>query len=119
MSKHQYQQQAEDPSHSGWTYGLVLTATLVLLFTLYYSQFTINRVNTVHLPMSNAMSVIKLEITTAHLWFEEILAGDRNESLDLVWQRIDRVDQLVGTLLDGGGIDHEKFISRNLPAAQP
>lgn len=49
-----------------------------------------------------AAEEIKLEATTAHLWFEEIMSGDRTESIDGVWKNIDNADWYAKTMLYGG-----------------
>ncbi|MCU7835503.1 MAG: EAL domain-containing protein [gamma proteobacterium symbiont of Taylorina sp.] len=49
-----------------------------------------------------AAEEIKIEGTTAHLWFEEIMSGDSTESIDGVWKDIDDADWYAKAMLDGG-----------------
>jgi hypothetical protein len=43
-------------------------------------------------PLVDAAMEIKLEATTAHLWFEEILSGDRQEDVKGVWRHLDQAN---------------------------
>jgi len=45
---------------------------------------------------------IKLEATTGHLWFEEIMGGDTTESIEGVWRNIEQADWYAKTMLEGG-----------------
>jgi len=37
-------------------------------------------------PLVDASMEIKLEATTAHLWFEEVISGDRTVDINEVWR---------------------------------
>jgi len=45
---------------------------------------------------------IKLEATSAHLWFEEIVSGDRSEDIDQVYQHLDQAQWYATAMLEGG-----------------
>jgi len=55
-----------------------------------------------HLPRADACMELRLDLTTAHLWLEEILSGDRHEEIETVWMRLDRADARARSMLDGG-----------------
>ncbi len=76
--------------------GCIIVALLGT--TLFYG----NRMTAGYAPLVDAAMRIKLEATTAHLWFEEILSGDSYESMDDVWLHIDAADWYANAMLDGG-----------------
>lgn len=45
---------------------------------------------------------IKLGLTTGHLWFEEIISGDRHEKMEDVWKHLDQADWYAEAMLNGG-----------------
>ena len=82
---------------------LTLAAAMVLLIgTMAYVWQMGDRIGHTHPQQIDAAMLLKLETTTAHLWFEEILAGDRHESLDSVWQHFDEADWHLRAMLEGG-----------------
>ena len=53
-------------------------------------------------PLTDAAMEIKLSATTAHLLFEEIMAGDEGESIDEVWSLIEESRWFAMAILEGG-----------------
>lgn len=53
-------------------------------------------------PHSEAALEIKLAGTEAHLVFEEIMAGDQTESIEQVWQLIERAKWHADAIINGG-----------------
>lgn len=76
--------------------GCIITALLGT--TLFYG----NRMTATYASLADAAMEIKLEATSAHLWFEEILGGDHNESMDDVWRHIDAANWYATAMLEGG-----------------
>ena len=64
-----------------------------------------NKLSSKHAPLINAVMQIKLEATTGHLWFEEIMSGDTAESIEGVWRNIEQADWYAKAMLDGGSND--------------
>ncbi len=82
---------------------LALAVAIVLLIgTMAYVWQVGDQIGQTHPQQIDAVMLLKLEMTTAHLWFEEILAGDRHESIDSVWQHLDEADWYAGAMLEGG-----------------
>ncbi|WED20843.1 EAL domain-containing protein [Vibrio sp. JC009] len=52
---------------------------------------------------------IKVDTSTAHLWFEEILSGDTSENIADVWNYLDRAQSHADALLTGGEVDGSSF----------
>ncbi len=95
---------------------LTLGVAMVLLIgTMGYVWEAGDRIGHTHPQQIDAVMLIKLEMTTAHLWFEEILAGDRHDSIGSVWQHLDRADWYVRAILEGGQNSEWTFV----PASDP
>ena len=74
---------------------------LVLASVLTYLFIGATDIAQRYAPLVDAAMEIKLEATTAHLWLEEILSGDRQEHINEVWQGLERADWYAGAMLDG------------------
>ena len=91
-------------------YLLICIVGLMITGILGYGFFKGNRMNEVYAPLIDAAMEIKLEATTAHLWFEEIINGDRYEDISAVWKHQDRAEWYVQTMLEGGKNPEGTFI---------
>jgi C4-dicarboxylate-specific signal transduction histidine kinase len=58
---------------------------------------------------------IQLAGTTAHLWFEEILSGDRHERMADVWRLLDVADTNAQAILTGADIGDRRLARVNDP----
>jgi PAS domain S-box-containing protein len=74
----------------------LIVGTIIYLFSLSES------IGLKHTPQIDASCKIWHEATIAHLWFEEILAGDRSETLENVLKHIDKAQWYARALLEGG-----------------
>jgi len=93
-----------------------LTAISFLVTSLFLSMmafmlYTGNRIITTYEPLMEASMELKFEATQAHLWFEEIVSGDRNENIDTVWKHLDRADWYAEAMLEGGINDKYVFLA--------
>lgn len=84
------------------TYLLVLIIGIFMISILGYGFYTGNRMHKVYAPLIDAAMVIKLEATLAHLWFEEIISGDRHEDIKGVWEHQDQAEWYAKAMLEGG-----------------
>ncbi len=57
---------------------------------------------TVYAPLINADTEIKLNVSVAHMWVEEILSGSATKEPEVVWEALDRADKNARAMLDGG-----------------
>ncbi len=87
----------------GWVYLLIVFVSAVILGSMGYIYYVGNSMVAGHAPLIDAAMEIKLEATTAHLWFEEIMSGDRHENIESVLVHIDRAEQYARAMLEGGG----------------
>lgn len=97
---------------------LVITSiisAMIFLLAMAFLFYQSNRMTTHHVPQMHAAMNIKLEATTAHLWFEEIVSGDRNESIDSVWRHIDHADWYAQALLRGDSMNGQNYLPLNDP----
>ncbi len=66
-------------------------------------------------PLGDAAMEIKLTATTAHLLFEEILAGDTSEDINQVWKLLDETLWYCDAILKGGQNDEGIFVATKNP----
>ena len=66
-------------------------------------------------PLGDAAMEIKLSATTAHLLFEEIMAGDETENVEEVWQLLDETNWYANAILKGDENDEGTFIATKDP----
>ena len=60
-------------------------------------------------PLAEASIEIRLTATTAHLVFEEIMAGDESENIQQVWDLFDETLWYANAILNGGTNDEGTF----------
>ncbi len=59
------------------------------------------------LPLTKIAQSIQLDVTHAHLLFEEIMAGDDGESIDEVWMLLERAKASASRLIPDAGPNDE------------
>ncbi len=96
-------------------YLLVTCAALLVVGIISFSIKTSDRMTKVYTPSIEAMMIIKLEVTTAHLWLEEILSGDDSQEFIDFKQHLDRAKLHIQFLVDGGNSEEWKFIPIDNP----
>jgi PAS domain S-box-containing protein len=89
---------------------LIGIVALLVAGTLTYSAYAGNRMTAVYAPLSGAAKEIISETTTAHLWFEEIVSGDRSADLEEVWSHLEEAVWLAQAMLEGGIRPQETII---------
>ena len=103
---------ADKPTPIPWRmYLLVLIMGLFMISILGYGFYTGNRMNKVYVPLVDATMEIKLEATLAHLWFEEIISGDRHEDIKVLWEHQDQAEWYAKAMLEGGRNPEGIFIA--------
>ena len=91
------------PSATRLIYLLIGIAGLIINGISVYSFYIGVRASKIYTQLVDAAIKIKLKTTTSHLWFEEIISGDTNESLEeAVLKRLDQADWYAGAMLEGG-----------------
>ena len=74
----------------------------IIVFILLYSYNKGRKLTTKYARLVDATMEIKYEATLAHLWFEEILSGDKSESIETVWKHLNMADWYANAMLSGG-----------------
>jgi hypothetical protein len=94
---------------------VIISISLVMIGVVAYSFQLGYKMSVKFSPLVDATMEIKLETTTAHLWFEEIISGDRNEKIEDVIKHIDNALWYATAMLEGGENPEGFFV----PLANP
>jgi len=91
-------------------YVISATAALIVLGLIYYVFHISNQLNKTHSPWLRAVTELELEVTKAHLRFEEIMSGDTHEDVKTVWKHLRQADRFAGVMLERGGNGQNTFV---------
>ncbi len=69
-------------------------------------------------PLGDAAMEIKLSATEAHLIFEEIMAGDEGEDIQVVWDLLEETRFFANAILKGGENDEGRFYASDDPVVR-
>ncbi len=83
-------------------YFLIGSIGLIVVTMIGMSFHTGIRMNATYAPLIHASMKIKQDAALAHLWFEEIITGDRKEDIQVVWENLDQTDWHAQAMLEGG-----------------
>jgi two-component system sensor histidine kinase/response regulator len=78
-------------------FAIGLLMGLLTWGSIHYGDRMVQR----HQPRMQAAMAIKFQVAMAHLWFEEILSGDRSQSMAVVRGHLARADAHAEALLEG------------------
>ena len=94
-------------SHNSFLSVTVIGITLLLILLSVVSINYTNRMVSEYSTLVETSIEVKQELSVAHLWFEEIISGDSNETIEEVWSHLDKSDRHALDLLKGeyGPID--------------
>ncbi|MBF0431717.1 MAG: methyl-accepting chemotaxis protein [Fibrobacteria bacterium] len=99
-----------------------LFVTASLLVTGFISVVQINKLyyaaevlGIKHAPLVDACNEVKNNATIAHLFFEEIIAGDEDEDIQEVWAFLDQAKWYANAILHGGKNENEEFYKSTDP----
>lgn len=79
----------------------LILATLFTLGALWHSYRVGINFGKIHSRQIDAVMQIEFELSNGHLWFEEVLSGDRNEPIDKTWKHYDTANWFVHALISG------------------
>jgi methyl-accepting chemotaxis protein len=69
-------------------------------------------------PLGDAAMEIKLSATEAHLIFEEIMAGDAGEDIQVVWDHLEQARFYANAILSGGENAEGRFFASDDPVVR-
>ena len=92
-----------------YIHSLLIATTAFVFISMGYLFYLGYRLSVEHAPLVDAAMEIKLEATTAHLWFEEIISGDETITIESVWGHIEKADWYAEAMLSGGQNSEGKF----------
>lgn len=96
-------------------HALVSTVGLFIIVTMSYGFYFGNYTTEKHTPLIDATMEIKLEATIAHLWFEEIISGDRISDIKEIHKHLDEAKWYADSMLKGGENAEGRFIPLTNP----
>jgi len=88
-------------SHNSFFSVTVIGITVLLILLSVVSIYYTNRMVSEYSTLVETSIEIKQELSVAHLWFEEIISGDSNETIEEVWSHLDKSDQHALHVLSG------------------
>jgi diguanylate cyclase (GGDEF)-like protein/PAS domain S-box-containing protein len=92
-----------------------ISVTLFTMAIFYYSFYTGRDIAERYTPLVDATMAIKLEATTAHLWFEEAISGDKTLDIEDIWANLNQSEWYAQAMLDGGINEEGTFLALNDP----
>jgi hypothetical protein len=92
-----------------------ISVTLFTMAIFYYSFYTGRDIAERYTPLVDATMAIKLEATTAHLWFEEAISGDKTIDIEDIWANLNQSEWYAQAMLDGGINEEGTFLALNDP----
>jgi len=92
-------------------YLLSFLVAFIVVALISYGFYTSNQISRTVGPLIDAAMKIELEVTQAHLVFEENLSGDHYEDLKTGWKHLQRADWYARAMIEGGESEYGKFIS--------
>ncbi len=78
-----------------------LIASALIISLAVYSMNVAHRIADVHSPLVQASLEIKLELTQAHLLFEELIVGDNQIDISKVLQKIEHTQWFIHAMTQG------------------
>ncbi|MHC4270912.1 MAG: PAS domain S-box protein [Planctomycetota bacterium] len=78
-----------------------------------------NQLRTAHAPVMDSAVQMKIEVTTAHLWFEEIISGEPNMQMDDIIAHLDKADSYAQTILQTGESEIGGLVILDHPQLKP
>lgn len=89
---------------------MIVLVGLVVALLIFTSYRLGSRMIERYTPLMDAVMELQLHATTSHLWFEEILSGDRNEDMESVYLHLETADHFAELMLTGGDYDNLHFV---------
>ena len=83
---------------------------LVVVGSVSYGFIRSSQLYQKYVPLVEASMEMRLEASTAYLWFEEMLGGDKSKKMDDILTHLDLADWYAKAMIEGGESDHLKIV---------
>ncbi|ATX80217.1 diguanylate cyclase (GGDEF) domain-containing protein [Mariprofundus aestuarium] len=93
--------------------SVLVVSALIIISLFAYSIKSSHVLTEIDAPLIDAAMEVKLELTLAHLNFEEHLAGDKTATLDQVYAHIDNSKWYAEAMLFGGQNSEGTYLALN------
>ena len=92
-----------------------ISITFLTMAMVYYSFHIGRGIAERYMPLVDATMEIKVEATTALLWFEEAISGDESIDIEDIWTRLDQSEWYAQAMLDGDTNEEGAFLALHDP----
>lgn len=83
-------------------YSLIAFLAITLLAAMLLLARTGWQMSERYVPLAGSAQVVKSETSQFHLWFEEMIGGDKSLNEKEVWAHLDRAERRVDAMMHGG-----------------
>ena len=97
-------------------HSLIFIIGLIIICTMSYGFYVGKFMVEKYTPLIDATMEIQLEATTAHLWLEEIISGDKFEHIEKVEDNLNQAKWYATAMLEGGENIEGRFIALSDPS---
>ena len=85
--------------------ALAMMTVLIGMVGVYYNQVTsdlAHKISSESYVYDEIIMTFRIKVADAHLWFEEVIAGDTNEDIEDIWECLQETGALLDLLEEGG-----------------
>ena len=94
---------------------IAISATFLTIAIVYFSFHIGRNIVERYTPLVDAAMEVKLETTTAHLWFEELIEGDETVKIEDIWKNLNQSEWYAKAMLNGGINEGVTLLALNEP----
>lgn len=102
--------QLTGPGSPRLTLSLTALTGIACLMLLIYIQSSVRNTTQLYTPWVDAAMEIKLETSLAHLWLEELMAGDNSVTVNQIRTHLQKAHWYTNAMLDGGQNEQGTFL---------
>jgi signal transduction histidine kinase len=84
-------------------YLLIGLLSILIAGVMGYGFYTATHIINTYTPLIHSADEIQKNVTTSHLWLEEMLSGDSSENADHIRMELSRAEQYINAMLNGSG----------------
>lgn len=93
-------------SRKAWRiYGLLGFVSVAMLSAMLLLSRGGWQMSQHHVPLVDAVHEMRIQTALFHLWFEELVQGDKSVVADDVWTYLDHSEGYANAMLQGGGVN--------------